>query len=242
MGTVMKNSQSSSSRCFTEMSDFPMPESIGDFPMHDDVAEYLNSYAEKFDLNQHIHFEKIVESASKSADSWIVKTSDSTVYESKNLIVCSGIHQKPNLEFQENELNDFDGEVLHAGTLKKFDENHRDKRVMILGGGETASDILQEWSPHTKQVVWCIPQGQHFKRKAARPYPGSPLQAYDKASSRALNFISPVTKSQPGQGVIHNLATSLSHCLPRTWYSGIPKFRSPKEGVHQQTRTCIGSD
>ena len=37
------------------------------------------------------------------------------------------------------------GDVKHSGNLKEFVEEHRDKKIMILGGGETASDVMDEW-------------------------------------------------------------------------------------------------
>lgn len=42
--TVMRNTKTTSSSSVTEMSDFPMPEEIGQFPKHEDVLKYLKSY------------------------------------------------------------------------------------------------------------------------------------------------------------------------------------------------------
>ena len=65
-------------------------------------------------------------------------------------------------------------------------------------GGETASDVLDEWYPNVKQIIWCIPRGQHFFRKRAKILPHRKPQALDKASSRAIKFIAPFVKSKPG--------------------------------------------
>ncbi|WP_252739413.1 hypothetical protein, partial [Acinetobacter baumannii] len=51
--------------------DFPMPEEFPDFPHHTQIKQYLDSYAEAFDLLRHIEFETRVAHAQRLADgSW----------------------------------------------------------------------------------------------------------------------------------------------------------------------------
>lgn len=201
--TVMKSSTTSSSNTVTEISDFPMPERIGDFPKHWDIYEYLNSFTEKYCLKKYIHFDCEVYKANKENGIWNIETKDNREYRGKNLIVCSGVHQEANRELEITVLKDFTGEITHSGFLKEFEESHRGKRIMVIGGGETASDIMDEWYPNVKSIVWCIPRGQHFFRKYAKLLPHRKPQALDKASSRALKFISPHVKSKPGKCFIN---------------------------------------
>lgn len=114
----------------------------------------------------------------------------------------TGIHQRPDLSLKTTLLSNFTGTIHHSGEFKDFYGGHENKRVMIIGGGETASDILVSWYPHCKQIIWCIPRGQHFFRKYSKILPNRKPQALDKASSRALKLIAPHTKSKPGKSVI----------------------------------------
>ena len=125
--TAMKKSCTSSSSTLTEISDFPMPEEIGEFPVHWDIYKYLNSYAEKFNLRRYIRFNTSVARMNKLGDVWNILTKDNVEYYSRNIIICTGVHQKPNRSFQDTCLKGFTGEVCHSGSLKEFDERHRGK-------------------------------------------------------------------------------------------------------------------
>ena len=71
--------------------------------------------------------------------------------------------------------------------------------MMLIGGGETASDVVEEWCEHVDRLTWSIPRGMHFFRKFSKILPNRQPQALDKASSRVMKFIAPYTKSKPGK-------------------------------------------
>ena len=197
--TVMKNTKATSSSTVTEMSDFPMPEKIGQFPKQEDVLSYLKSYCDAFDLWPHIHLGHCVLEITKADKFWRVRCENEQRFESKFLIICTGSVQKPNRELEHTILRDFVGEVRHSSELKSFVPEHENKRLMLIGGGETASDIVEEYIDHVTRIVWCIPRGMHFFRKYAKILPNRRPQALDKASSRVLKSIAPFTKGKPGE-------------------------------------------
>ena len=100
-------------------------------------------------------------------------------------------------------LKDFTGTIHHSGEFKQFYEPHRGQRILIVGGGETASDIVDAWHTNCDKIVWCIPRGQHFFRKFAKLLPHRKPQALDKASSRAMKLLCPFTKSKPGNFIYY---------------------------------------
>ncbi|XP_065065515.1 4-hydroxybenzoate brominase (decarboxylating)-like [Rhopilema esculentum] len=228
--TVMKTTKTSSSATTTEMSDFPMPDKIGEFPKHDDIYKYLNSYVEHFKLKDHFRFNCKVKCVRKYDTSWNIEVEDGQIYRSKNIAVCSGIHQRPDFTAKESLLKDFTGTINHSGEFKDFQEEHRGKKVLIIGGGETASDILDAWYPHCEQIIWCIPRGQHFFRKYAKLLPNRKPQALDKASSRALKLVSPHAKSKPGLAWVCKWTTMGS--LLAYQGHGIPEFRNNAAFFH----------
>src|SRR5216684_6029176 len=62
-GGVMTTTETTSSRCITEMSDFPMPETYPEFPSHVHILAYLKAYCDRFDLERHIRLDHRVDSA-----------------------------------------------------------------------------------------------------------------------------------------------------------------------------------
>ncbi|XP_067042812.1 dimethylaniline monooxygenase [N-oxide-forming] 2-like [Acropora muricata] len=196
--TVMTSTKTTSSSSVTEMSDFPMPIEIGDFPKHEDILRYLKAYCDAFELWPHICFDHGVEKASKEGDIWKVECENGRVFKSKFLVISTGCNQIPNRSLEETILKHYEGEIRHSSELKTFDPKHKGKRVMLIGGGETASDVVEEWCDHVDRLIWSIPRGMHFFRKLAKILPNRQPQALDKASSRMMKFIAPYTKSKPG--------------------------------------------
>src|SRR5579872_6466686 len=163
--TVMKNTITTSSSTVTEISDFPMPEEYGDFPHHSNILKYLEDYCKKFSLFDHIRFNTEVKQVKKSQDQWVVTTKNGKEYRSKFLCICSGTHQVPNEELSQTLFKNFKGTVKHSILYKYLLPEHRGKKILIYGGGETASDIANECSFVAEKVYFSIPHGQWFQRR-----------------------------------------------------------------------------
>ena len=128
---------------------------------------------------------------------WHITCSNGDVYTSPYLLVASGLHAKPNRELEGTTLKGFEGKIFHASEIKTTIDEYKNKRLLILGGGETASDICMEWLDHAQYIYWSIPRGQHFFRKYAKIVPWSKPQALDKVSSRMRTLVAPSIKSEP---------------------------------------------
>nr|XP_058944109.1 dimethylaniline monooxygenase [N-oxide-forming] 2-like [Pocillopora verrucosa]XP_058944116.1 dimethylaniline monooxygenase [N-oxide-forming] 2-like [Pocillopora verrucosa] len=196
--TVMRTTKTTSSSSVTEMSDFPMPEEIGYFPKHADIFTYLKSYCDEFKLWPHIRLNHGVKSVEKRENIWRIECENGSLFTSKFLIICTGCVQKPNRVLEQTLLKDFAGKIYHSSELKSFVPEHKGKRVMLIGGGETASDVVEEWCDNVDRLIWSIPRGMHFFRKFAKILPNRQPQVLDKASSRAMKFVAPFTKGKPG--------------------------------------------
>ena len=222
--TVMKSTQTTSSSTVTEMSDYPMPKEIGMFPHHTDVITYLRSYAKEFHLLPHIKLNSVVVKAEKEGSQWKVTCSSGKVYRSTYLVVAAGVHQYPNRELEKTMLKGFTGKVLHSIETKEPLEEFKDSRLLILGGGETASDLCIDWIDHSKYIYWSIPRGQHFFRKYAKVVPWGTPQALDKASSRMMKMLAPYVQSKPGLAWVCKWTTNGS--LLAYQGHGIPEWRN----------------
>ncbi len=196
--TVMKSTRCTSSSTVTEMSDFPMPLEIGTFPTHDSIMQYLHDYTNCFKLMPHIQLNTEVALVEKKDATWYTTCSNGTVYSSRNLVIATGVVQQPNRELEDSLLSSFTGKIYHASEIKAPLEKHREQRLLVLGGGETASDICTEWRDLVDFTYWSIPRGQHFFRKYAKVVPWGKPQALDKASSRMMKALAPYHRGKPG--------------------------------------------
>ncbi len=223
--SVMKTTQCTSSSTFTEMSDYPMPEEIGMFPHHTDVHKYLQAYAKEFDLYPHICLNTTVERAERTGEGWKVSCSTGHVYTSKYLVVTSGgMVQLPNRDLEETVLKGFTGTIIHACEVKQPLEEFRGKRMLLLGGGETGSDICLDWYNYASVIYWSIPRGQHFFRKYSKLVPWVKPQVLDKASSRLMKAIAPYDRSKPGLSWVCKWTTNGSVLAYQG--HGIPEWRN----------------
>jgi len=231
--TVMRSTQCTSSSTVTEMSDFPMPKEMGMFPHHTDVLEYLQSYAEEFRLQEHMRFNSDVsrvERQNSSSESsshetrWTTTCLGGKSYQSRFLIVATGLVNVANRELEKTLLKGFTGPVYHAHEIKYPLEEHRGKRLLLVGGGETGSDICTDWHGHVASIYWSIPRGQHFFRRYSKVVPWGEPQALDKASSRVMKTIAPYHKGKPGLSWVCKLTTNGS--LLAYQGHGIPEWKN----------------
>jgi cation diffusion facilitator CzcD-associated flavoprotein CzcO len=130
-----------------EYSDFPMPKSYPDFPHHSHIAQYFADYVRHFDLEKHIRFQTGVAKASpRDGGGWSLLLEDGTVEEYDALVVANGHHWDPRWpEPAFPGADAFPGEQMHAHS---FEDNTgmKDKRVLVLGMGNSAMDIAVEAS------------------------------------------------------------------------------------------------
>ncbi len=196
--TVMKSTRCTSSSTVTEMSDFPMAPEMGTFPTHESIMQYLRKYADMFSLTPHIRLNTEVSLVEKKDTTWYTTCSNGITYSSKYLVIATGAVQHPNREVEDTLLNGYTGKIYHSSEIKAPLEKHKGERLLVLGGGETASDICTEWRDLVDFTYWSIPRGQHFFRKYAKVVPWGKPQALDKASSRIMKLLAPYHRGKPG--------------------------------------------
>lgn len=235
--TVMKSTVMSSSCTVTESSDFYMKSEYGKFLRHNEALEYLQDYAEYFGLTDHLLFNSRVLRAYKADGIWRVETQDAT-YQSRNLVVCSGLHQHERNDI--DAFNDYKGQVIHSGHIKHLaaDSYSEADSILVYGGGETASDIVELLVETRAEIVWACPGGQHFFRKS-RKYRDTPVGSFRKDAPRALDegsaplvqMLSSPDDGKPGYAWICRRSSTgsptdyLGHGIP-DWHNDIPFLRA----------------
>ncbi|MBK7707428.1 MAG: NAD(P)/FAD-dependent oxidoreductase [Acidobacteria bacterium] len=133
-----------SSRKTTEYADFPMPADYPDFPSQRQMSDYYRLYADTFGLRENIEFNtKAVMCLPREDGSWNAELNGPNgavkrVY--KGVVVCNGHHWDRRFPDYEGE---FTGEWMHSKDYKKTDQL-TGKRVLVIGGGNSACDVVSE--------------------------------------------------------------------------------------------------
>ena len=93
MSAAYRSLHINTSRGRMAYTDFPMPEHYPDFPRHDQIAEYFDSYVDHFGFRDRIRFETGVEHAERRADgTWELRTEDGETHRFDMLLVANGHH------------------------------------------------------------------------------------------------------------------------------------------------------
>ena len=151
-----------SSKYLTAFSDHRFGRDLPDFVTPDNMCEYLDSYATKYDLFKFICFDTKVLSVTRRDGGHVLvlqdRNGDSRKLECDAIAVCSGLHVIP--EFPVLEGIERVPTVLHSSELKSREQFGKDTNVVIMGAGETAMDLawLAVTAP-TKSVTICHRDG-----------------------------------------------------------------------------------
>jgi len=122
------------------------PKDYPRYPSRAQVVEYLDSYAEKLQLN--IKFNQQVVSASCQNGEWEVQTQD-TVYQASNLVIATGYNREPSLPNWSGQ-NLFQGAILHSSQYKNG-EPFKGQKVLVVGFGNSGGEIAIDLWEHGAQ-------------------------------------------------------------------------------------------
>ena len=179
--------------------DYPMPDDYPDFPHHTQIKEYLEGYAEAFDLKSRIEFENGVEHATRlPGGGWELALQDGSSRRFDFLVVANGHHWDPRLPDFPGE---FTGTTMHSHHYidPRTPLDLTGTRIMVVGLGNSAADITVELSSKaldnqvtlsTRSSAWIVPK--YFAGKPAdkffRTSPYIPLKWQRKAAAALQPF------------------------------------------------------
>ena len=155
-----------SSRTLSGFQDFPMPAEYPDYPRHDRILEYVRSYARHHDLERHVTFGADVTTVAPGPltsglpAQWAVEWAGGSGSFSA-VIVATGVTWHPNLPEIPGQ---FGGEVRHSRSYRSPEE-FRGRRVLIVGGGNSAVDIACDAARTADAAFISMRRGYHFVPK-----------------------------------------------------------------------------
>src|SRR6266536_4353199 len=172
-----------SSKRLSEFEDYPMPADYPDFPSHRQLRAYFDSYAAHFGIEPFIRLRTRVERAQRRTDGrWSVSLSGGGEEIFDHLIVCSGHHREPYIP---QHAGEFAGEVLHSRDFKRA-ERFRDRRVLVIGGGNSACDIAVDISRVALRTCISLRRGYYIVPKILFGRPIDMLYAKARRLPRAV--------------------------------------------------------
>lgn len=147
--SVFETTHIISSKTLSQYEDFSFEEfdsKVSDYPSHDELRRYFQAYARKFELYQHIEFETSVKHCERIDEAtWqitVEKEGMERIETFTDLIVSNGHHSQPRWPQFKGE---FTGEYLHSHQFKRA-APFAGKRVLVIGGGNSACDVAVETS------------------------------------------------------------------------------------------------
>jgi dimethylaniline monooxygenase (N-oxide forming) len=165
MSSAYRSLHINSSRDRTQFADFPMPQSLPDFPHHTQVRAYFDDYVDHFGLRELITFETAVEHAAPDGDGWRVRLDSGEERRYDALLVANGHHwdaRWPEPPFEGSDR--FAGRQMHGHDYKD-PGLFLDERVVVLGMGNSAMDIAVDASHSAaatylaaRRGAWIIPK------------------------------------------------------------------------------------
>ncbi|XP_004688176.1 PREDICTED: putative dimethylaniline monooxygenase [N-oxide-forming] 6 [Condylura cristata] len=141
--------------------DFPYPDDFPNYMHHSKLQEYIKTFAQKKNLLRYIQFETLVTNVKKCPNfsvtgQWEVVSEkdgkqESSIFDA--VMICSGHHVYPNLPTDSFPgLDKFQGHYFHSRDYKG-PETFKEKRVLVIGLGNSGSDIAVEISRLAAQVI-----------------------------------------------------------------------------------------
>lgn len=159
--TMYESAHLISSKRMTEFKDYPMKDSVADYPSHRELFVYFNDYANHFGLKEHFTFNTKVLKTEPEGELWKVTLDNGETKLYKGLIIANGTLSHPNIpEFK----GKFDGEMFHSKEYKSA-AVFEGKRVLIVGAGNSGCDIAVDAIHRAKKVSLSMRRGYHFVPK-----------------------------------------------------------------------------
>ena len=158
--------------------DYPFPEEWPHYVSRAQAQDYLRAYAKEFGLYDRITFNARVASVQRIDGSWrVTLEGESTPRFYDGLVVANGHHWEPNWP---SYPGTFTGEVLHSHDVKSK-EQLKGKRVLVVGAGNSAVDILDDAAHDGVRAVHSMRRSYFFFPKIVF---GKPTDTFIDLTSR----------------------------------------------------------
>lgn len=189
MSSAYRSLHINTSRRVMAFKAMPMPDHYPDYPDHFEMAAYFDEFVDHFGLRERISFRTEVVKVEPADGSWAVTTKGPGGSEHteryRAVLVANGHHWDPRWpEPAFPGADEFEGEQLHAHHYREPDVL-RGKRVLVLGLGNSATDIAVESSRIGEKTFLAVRRGAYVLPKYMN---GKPLDELSNPFFSLLPF------------------------------------------------------
>ena len=169
MSSAYRSLHINTSRGLMAYKTYPMPEDYPDYPNHFQIARYFDDYVDHFGLREKIRFRTEVVGVEPAEGEWEVTVEDAggkrEAGRYRAVLVANGHHWDPRWpEPPFTGSEEFEGEQMHAHHYRE-PEVLRGKRVLVLGIGNSATDIAVESSRIADRTLLAMRRGAYVLPK-----------------------------------------------------------------------------
>ena len=169
MSSAYRSLHINTSRRVMAYKTLPMPDHYPDYPDHFQMAAYFDEFVDHFGLRERITFRTEVVKVEPADGAWAVTTKGPDGSERteryRAVLVANGHHWDPRWpEPAFPGSDEFEGEQVHAHHYREPDVL-RDKRVLVLGLGNSATDIAVESSRIGEKTFLAVRRGAYVLPK-----------------------------------------------------------------------------
>ena len=176
MSSAYRSLHINTSRDLMSYATYPMPNDYPDYPNHWQIAKYFDDYVDHFGLRDGIRFRtEVTRIEPVDGGEWEVTVSDDRGRLETNrygaVMVANGHHWDPRWpEPPFPGSDEFGGEQIHAHYYREPDVLEG-KRVLVLGIGNSATDIAVEASRYAEETLLAMRRGAYVVPKYLRGVP-----------------------------------------------------------------------
>ncbi|MFO0610060.1 MAG: NAD(P)/FAD-dependent oxidoreductase [Polyangiales bacterium] len=193
----------------------PFPDHVGQYPARQDVVDYLDDYARRFELAP--RFGEPVSRVARDGGFWAVAHA-SGVTRARHVVVATGYNRVPVVPRWPGD-DTFAGTIVHSANYR-HGRAWRGKRAMVVGAGNSGAEIaIDLWEAGAASVALCVRGPVHVTPRDLFGVPAQvnslhlasrlPPRVADAVSlalvERALGDLSPWGLRRPKLGPISQL-------------------------------------
>lgn len=200
----------------TSFRDHPFPPGTPLFPSHQDVAAYLNSFADRCGVRPLIRFNSRVIAVEpvggEKGRGWLVQCEGGTPEEFDDVVIASG-HQ--GVPAHPEWAPRFGGEYLHSHSYRR-PHPFAGKRVLAVGVGNSGLDIAADLAPYAAKTY----------SSARSPVLIMPRMILGVPSARVIGKVTKPYLPWPVQRQIMRMISRVYHGRMEQWGLRTPKTRT----------------
>jgi dimethylaniline monooxygenase (N-oxide forming) len=239
MSSAYRSLHINTSRDLMSYATYPMPKDYPDYPNHWQIAKYFDDYVDHFGLRERIRFSTEVTKVEPAGGEWEVTVEDDRGGRESNrygaVMVANGHHWDPRWpEPPFPGSDEFAGEQIHAHYYREPDLIDG-KRVLVLGIGNSATDIAVESSRYADATFLAMRRGAYVIPKYLRGVPtdeaGPPILSRLPLTVQRFFFMSSIKVAagdmtkyglpEPDHKLLEAHPTVSSDLLPRLGHGDI---------------------